>query len=194
MNKILTTAAVAFGLVALATQANAKSFQQCDYEAKQYAVANTNQGAATVGSAVVGGLLGLGLSSITGNQNTAAAVVVGAGAGGVVGFVASNAKQKKLYNNYMVSCGAVAPQPVYAPVPVMQPIATFPPPSGSAAVYSSLNVRNGPGANYPKIFGLQPNTVVPVSACAVGTNGKNWCMVGIPGGSGWAAQDYLFFN
>lgn len=194
MNKILTTAAVAFGLVAIATQASAASkAQYCGKQADDAVFAATHP----VGKAAVGCVAGGILANIL-SQGNAGATAGGCVAGGATVLVLTAPERQRIRDDAFNRCMYGSTQPAYVQPsyqqPVVQPIATFPPPSGSAAVYSSLNVRNGPGPNYGKIFGLQPNTVVPVSACAVGTNGKNWCMVGIPGGSGWAAQDYLFFN
>lgn len=193
MKTLLTTIAALSAALMIAGPAAAKTWQQCDYEAKQYAVSNTNVGGATVGTAVLGGLLGLGISSVTGNQNTAGAVALGAGAGAVTGFVASNAKQKQLYDTYMASCLGGSPQPVYAPQP--QPGTLFPAPGPQAGVYQSLNVRICPQASAacPSIGSIQPGSIVPVQGCTSPAPGIGWCQVGIPQGWGWASKKYLYF-
>lgn len=196
MKTLFTTAAAAIGLVMVAaSSASAATWAECDYAARQYAVQNTNPGGAAVGTAVLGGLLGLGISSVTGNTNTAGAVALGAGAGAVTGFVASNAKMKQLYDSYMASClgGSPQPQPIYAPQP--QPGTIYPAPGPQAGVYQSLNVRVCPAATpqCPSIGTIQPGSVVPVQGCNSPTPGVGWCQVGIPQGWGWASKKYLYF-
>lgn len=196
MKTLFTTAAAAIGAtMLLASPAAAGKWEDCDYAAKVYAVNNTNVGGATVGSAVVGGLLGLGISSITGNVNTAGNVAIGAGIGGVAGFVASNAKQKALYDSYMASCmgGSVQPQPIVMPQP-----SAFPPPSGQAGQYkvNSLNVRVCPqaNANCPSMGSIPYGGVVAVQSCNTpAPNPSGWCYVGAPQGWGWASKSYLTF-
>ena len=193
--KILYTTIAALGAtLMLAAPAAAKTWAECDYEAKVYAVNNTNTGGATVGGALAGGLLGLGLSSITGNVNTAGNVALGAGIGGVAGFVGSNAKQKQLYDSYMASCLGQPAQPVYAPVP--QPGSVFPPPGPQAVVYQSLNVRVCPQASgaCPPIGSIPAGSAVPVNSCTTPAyTNQGWCQVGIPAGWGWASKSYLNF-
>jgi len=194
--KILYTAIAALGAtLMLAAPAAAKTWAQCDYEAKVYAVNNTNTGGATVGGALAGGLIGLGISSITGNVNTAGNVALGAGIGGVGGFLASNAKQKALYDSFMASClGGVQPQPIYAPVP--QPGSVFPPPGPQAVVYLVLNVRVCPQASgaCPPMGSIPAGSAVPVNSCTTPAyTPQGWCQVGIPAGWGWASKSYLNF-
>jgi hypothetical protein len=196
--KILYTTIAALGAtLMLAAPAAAKTWAECDYEAKVYAVNNTNVGGATVGSAIAGGLIGLGISSITGNVNTAGNIAAGAAIGGVGGYLASNAKQKALYDSYMASCWGQPPQPqpIYAPVP--QPGSVFPPPGPQAVVYQSLNVRVCPQASgaCPPIGSIPAGSAVPVNSCTTPNYVLNsgWCQVGIPAGWGWASKSYLNF-
>lgn len=180
MKTLFTTTIAALGAVVMfAGPAAAKTWQQCDYEAKQYAVQQTNPGGATVGGAVLGGLLGLGISSVTGNVNTAGNVAAGAALGGVAGFVGSNAKQKALYDSYMASClGPQQVQPIYAPVG-----------PGQAMVKTGANVRTGPGTNFPAITQLAGGTIVNLGQMS--PNG--WCSIGFYAGSGWMACSLLAF-
>ena len=190
--KILYTAIAALGAtLLLAAPAAAKTWAECDYEAKVYAVNNTNTGGATVGGALAGGLIGLGISSITGNVNTAGNVALGAGIGGVAGFVGSNAKQKALYDSYMASCvgGVPQPQPVYAPQP-----STYPPPGPQAGVYQTLNVRACASTSCAVIGVINPGSGVPVNSCtSPAYTNTGWCQVGIPQGWGFASKKYLYF-
>jgi hypothetical protein len=178
MKIIMTTIAAVGAALMFASPAAAQSqWEKCHYNAQVYAVNNTNVGGATVGSAVLGGLLGLGISSVTGNVNTAGNVAIGAGVGGVAGFVASNAKQKQLYDSYMASCmGGMQPQPVYAPVG-----------PGQAMVKTGANVRTGPGTGYAVITQLAGGTVVNLGQISP----NNWCAIGFYSGSGWMACSLL---
>lgn len=191
MKTLLTTIITVVGAaIMLAGPAAAKTWQQCDYEAKTYAVQQTNPGGAAVSGGLAGGLLGLGLSSITGNKNTAGAVGLGIIAGAGTGLVLSTAKQKQLYDSYMASClGGPAPQPVYAPQP-----ATFPPPAPQAGVYQSLNVRACADIGCAVIGVIQPGSVVSVSGCTSPLPATGWCQVGMPQGWGFASKKYLYFG
>lgn len=187
MKTLLTTISVlGAAMIMLAGPAAAKTWQQCDYEARQYANSYANPGGAAVGGALAGGLLGLGISSITGNTNTAGAIGLGAAAGAGTGLVVGSAKWKQFYDSYMSQCGfaGVQPQPVYAPQPVLGPA-----PGPSAGVYQSLNVRAGPGTNFAVIGVLQPGSVVSVNGCT-----PSWCQVGLPSGWGWVSRKYLYFG
>lgn len=192
--KILYTTIAAVGaalMFASPAAAQSNQYWNCDQAAKAYAVQQTNPGGAAVGGAVLGGLLGLGISSVTGNVNTAGNVAAGAGIGGVGGFLASNAKQKALYDSYMASClgGGVQPQPVYAPQP-----STFPPPGPQAGVYQTLNVRACASTSCAVIGVIHPGSAVPVNSCTspAHTN-SGWCQVGIPQGWGFSSKSYLYF-
>jgi hypothetical protein len=195
--KILYTAIAALGATLMLTApAAAKTWAQCNQEAQYYAVQQTNPGGATVGGGLLGALTGLGISSVTGNTNTAGAVALGAGIGAVTGFVASNAKQKALYDSFMASClgAGVQPQPVYAPVP--QPGSVFPPPGPQAVVYLVLNVRVCPQASgaCPPMGSIPAGSAVPVNSCTTPAyTPQGWCQVGIPAGWGWASKSYLNF-
>ena len=196
MKTLFTTAAAAIGAtMLLASPAAAKTWAQCDAEAKQWAVQQANPAGSAVAGGVVGGLLGLGISSITGNTNTAGAIALGAGAGAVTGFIAGNATHQKFYNQYMASCtgGVVQPQPIVMPQP-----SAFPPPSGQAGQYkvNSLNVRVCPQANNncPSMGSIPYGGVVAVQSCNTpAPNPSGWCYVAAPQGWGWASKSYLTF-
>lgn len=53
---------------------------------------------------------------------------------------------------------------------------------------TALNVRAGPGTNFPVVTSLQRNQVVDVQYCR-----SSWCFVdtGRHGRTGWASQNYL---
>jgi hypothetical protein len=178
--KILYTTLAALGAtLMLAAPAAAKTWAQCDYEARQYALSQSNPGASAVGGAVAGGLTGLFISSITGNTNTAGAIAAGAGVGAVGGFLMSNANHKKWYDAYMANC--VGPQPVQ---PIYAPIAP-----GQAMVKTGANVRTGPGTNFPAITQLAGGTIVNLGQMS--PNG--WCSIGFYAGSGWMACSLLVY-
>lgn len=51
---------------------------------------------------------------------------------------------------------------------------------------TDLNVRSGPGTNYPVVGSLQSGETVDVQGCT-----GSWCQVSFSGGSGFASQSYL---
>ena len=51
---------------------------------------------------------------------------------------------------------------------------------------TDLNVRSGPGTNYPVVGALQSGETVDVQGCTGG-----WCQVNFPGGTGFASRSYL---
>jgi uncharacterized protein YraI len=53
---------------------------------------------------------------------------------------------------------------------------------------TALNVRTGPGTNYPVIAALSANQVVEVSGC---NSSNTWCQVAAANISGWASARYL---
>ena len=53
---------------------------------------------------------------------------------------------------------------------------------------TALNVRTGPGTNYPVIAALSTNQVVEVSGC---NNSNTWCQVTATNIRGWASARYL---
>jgi len=60
--------------------------------------------------------------------------------------------------------------------------------AATAIVTTSLNLRTGPGTQYP-VLGTIPNQmIVSVAGC---TAGYGWCRVGYAGIEGWAASRYI---
>ena len=55
-----------------------------------------------------------------------------------------------------------------------------------ATAQSDLNVRSGPGTQYPVVGSLQGGETVDVGSCT-----GSWCQVSFSGGSGYASQRYL---
>lgn len=53
---------------------------------------------------------------------------------------------------------------------------------------TDLNVRSGPGPNYPVIGVIGADQRAEVVGCAAGSK---WCQVSFAGGEGWAYSDYL---
>jgi uncharacterized protein YraI len=51
-----------------------------------------------------------------------------------------------------------------------------------------LNVRSGPGFQYPVVTQMEPNVPAGVSGCIAN---YTWCSVGIGGQTGWASAEYL---
>lgn len=60
--------------------------------------------------------------------------------------------------------------------------------STSAKASTDLNVRSGPGIQYPIVGVLGRGADVSVLGCI---DGLNWCEVATPNGSGWSYSDYL---
>lgn len=57
-----------------------------------------------------------------------------------------------------------------------------------AAATAALNVRTGPGTNYPVIAALSPNQIVQVGQC---NTSNTWCQVTATNIRGWASARYL---
>ncbi len=57
-----------------------------------------------------------------------------------------------------------------------------------AVVSGGVNVRAGPGVDYPRIGALARNTTVEVSGCI---RDQTWCEVSWRGGRGWVSARYL---
>src|SRR6185503_16513555 len=55
-----------------------------------------------------------------------------------------------------------------------------------ATAQTDLNVRSGPGTNYPVVGSLQGGETVDVGSCT-----GSWCRVSFGGGSGFASRSYL---
>ena len=55
-----------------------------------------------------------------------------------------------------------------------------------ATVQSNVNVRSGPGTQYPVVGNLQSGETVDVAGCT-----GSWCQVSFSGGTGYASQNYL---
>ncbi len=53
---------------------------------------------------------------------------------------------------------------------------------------TDLNVRSGPGPNYPVVGVIGADQQASVEGCV---QGSKWCRVAFAGGSGWAYSDYL---
>lgn len=55
-----------------------------------------------------------------------------------------------------------------------------------ATAETDLNVRSGPGTNYPVVGSLQRRETADVGSCT-----GSWCQVSFSGGTGWASRSYL---
>ena len=55
-----------------------------------------------------------------------------------------------------------------------------------ATAQTDLNVRSGPGTQYPVVGSIQGGETVDAGACTGG-----WCRVSFSGGTGWASRSYL---
>jgi uncharacterized protein YraI len=60
--------------------------------------------------------------------------------------------------------------------------------AANAIVTTNLNLRTGPGTNYPVIGSIPNGAPVDVSGC---TSGYGWCQLSYAGRFGWAASNYL---
>lgn len=63
--------------------------------------------------------------------------------------------------------------------------------AANAIVTTNLNVRTGPGTNYPVIGAIPNGAGIDVLGC---TTGYNWCQVDYGGRLGWASSNYLAFS
>ena len=76
------------------------------------------------------------------------------------------------------------PWPTFTPVPTIVPVT---PGVASGVISSTVNVRMGPGTNYPVITKLNPGTKISVR----GRDIENRWLVLIPPPSGWVSRDYV---
>lgn len=60
--------------------------------------------------------------------------------------------------------------------------------AANAIVTTTLNMRTGPGTQYPTLGAIPNGAGVNVRGC---TSGYGWCQVGYGGRYGWAASRYL---
>ena len=144
MNRILTTVVIGCGLVAAATgEAAAASAAYCNQVAQNAVQTYTHP----VGNAALGCIAGGALGSLL-TKGNGGGVGVGCVAGAGTALVLTNSQRKKIYDDAYYNCMGSYPAPAPYPAPMAQPIPAGPPPSGSATVYQSLNVRQGPDTSY----------------------------------------------
>ena len=63
--------------------------------------------------------------------------------------------------------------------------------ANAAISTTDLNMRSGPGTDYPVVGVIPANSQVAIEDCAAGTM---WCMVDAGGVQGWADSGYLADN
>ena len=185
MNRILTTAMIACGLVAAATVEAAAASQAayCEQVARNAVqAANTHPGVNALA-----GCAGVGIVANLLSRGNGAATVGGCAVGAGAALVLTDSQRQKIHDTAYYNCMGTGPT-VY-PAPMGQPVPAGPPPSNSATVYQSLNVRQGPDLTYGIITTIAPNSTISVGPCT-----PDWCTVYITGGSGWAKRKYMFFN
>ncbi len=183
-NLLVATAAVLSGLTLAAGSASAATPYECESYAQQVAEQQYPTGGGAIGGGLVGGFLGAGIAAATGG-NVGVGAGIGAGAGLVVGSSAWQAKKKQAHDLAYSQCiGNVvyAPAPVYAPPPVY-PVGGF---NGVIYGASVVNIRSGPGTNYPALGQLYANQGVSVSGC-----GGGWCTIVLGNGYGYVAQSLI---
>jgi uncharacterized protein YraI len=56
---------------------------------------------------------------------------------------------------------------------------------------ADVNLRGGPGTNYPVIDVIPDNARVTIYGCI---RGRSWCDVGFAGARGWMSENYLQAN
>jgi LysM repeat protein/SH3-like domain-containing protein len=91
-----------------------------------------------------------------------------------------------------VGSAYIASSTVFSTLPVVSGPVVIPPPAGGAtgvvATYG-LNLRTGPGTNYPVILALSQGMTVPVSHR---NSDGTWVRLTLPGGTvGWVSAPYL---
>jgi hypothetical protein len=181
MKTVLASAVLVGGLV-MAGTANAATPYECELYAQNVA----EQQYPTGGGALVGGVVGgVGGGLLAGALGGKPGVGAGVGAvGGVaVGSAAYQANKKKAHDLAYASCLSSATPAAIGPVPVV-----FPPVPFNATIKgSALNVRGGPGTNYPVLWQLTAGMVFVVNGCNVG-----WCVMNQNGAVGYVSQSYVF--
>jgi uncharacterized protein YgiM (DUF1202 family) len=189
MKTLLASAAIFGGMAIAAGTASAATPGQCEAAAQQYAEAQYPTGGGAVSGAVGGAILGGLIAGATGNK-VGNGVGVGAGAGLVVGSLAWQNAKKQAHDSYFANCLGGA-QPVYAPAPpVYGPPPSYPTSGPFNAVIngaSSVNVRNGPGTNYPVVGQVYAQQGVSVAGC-----GGGWCQIYLSTGIGFVSQTYVY--
>jgi hypothetical protein len=189
MKTLLATAALFGGLaIATAGPASAATPAQCEAGAQQYAEQQYPTGGGAVAGAIGGGILGGLVAGATGNK-VGNGVGVGAAAGLVVGSVSWQNAKRNAHDSYFANCLGGA-QPVYAPAPVYGPPPSYPTSGPFNAVIngaSSVNVRSGPGTNYPVIGQAYAQQGVSVAGC-----GGGWCQIYLATGIGFVSQSYVY--
>ncbi|MEJ8571431.1 DUF1236 domain-containing protein [Microbaculum marinum] len=63
--------------------------------------------------------------------------------------------------------------------------------SFNATATTDLNIRSGPGPQYPVVGVIDNNSAATVNGCM---QGSKWCQVAYNGTTGWAYSDYLMTN
>ncbi len=178
MKTLFTTLAAATMALAMAGNAYAKD---CNAVAQAAVDAQTHP----VGSLALGCAVGAGLGSLFSNGQ-AGAIAGGCVAGGAGGAILSAEKRTQIYNAAYAQCTNSGPTTTNVAY------TTFPPPSESATtpINQGVNVRLGPGKDYPLQETLPANTTVSVALCS----SNDWCQVGGYKGTGWAYKPLLTFN
>jgi uncharacterized protein YgiM (DUF1202 family) len=185
MKTLLASAAVV-GALLVAGTANAQNAAQCQQYATNYAEQQYPTGGGAVGGALFGGILGAGIAAATGN-NVGGGVGVGAASGLVVGSVAWQNAKRQAYERAYTQCitgttQAFAPAPpVYAPA--IYPTGAF---NGVIVGASAVNVRSGPGTNYPVLGQVVANQGISVATC-----GGGWCQIYFGPGAAFVSQTYV---
>jgi hypothetical protein len=176
--KVLLSAFALVGLVAVGSSvAEAADAVYCDGYARNFA--NKRAGGNAIGGAVLGGIGGAVFGGILGGNRGAG---IGAATGAATGAVVGGSTWQRYYNQAYYGClnsgGGPRVQPIYAPSPY-----------ATASVYTTVNLRAGPGTNFGIIGKIFPGQRVNVGSCD-----PQWCSVGTPAGGGWASRTFLQFG
>ena len=95
----------------------------------------------------------------------------------------------------VVAFGAAAQAQIIFQQPQIQGQVVIPQPTQQTlAAYTTLalNLRTGPGTNYPVLLSMPANSMVYVFYC--GDASQPWCYVNFNGYEGWASARYLTQN
>lgn len=177
--KLLQIFVIGAALCAVPGTAFALTPWECEQQAQAYAEAQYPEGGGAARGATGGAIFGGIFSAITGGR-PAQGALLGAGGGLVVGSALWQEAKRDAHDGYLNNCLAnVSAQP-----PSVLPPVPFP----STINARTLNVRSGPGTNYPVVWRIDAGQVFEVVAC----NSPGWCWIDQNGANGFVSSSYLY--
>jgi uncharacterized protein YgiM (DUF1202 family) len=179
MKTWISTAVLAGGLIAAAPMmASAATPYECEQQAQQYAEAEYPTGGGAARGAAAGGVAGGVFAGLTGGR-LGRGVLLGGGAGLVVGSAVWLEKKQDAHDSYLAQCMQASLGPAPATLP--------PTPFSSTISVNALNVRAGAGTQYGVLWQIKAGQVFEVLSCA-----SDWCWINQNGANGYVAASYLY--